>query len=41
LTNTAILTGASLSKTATTTWGRLNSQRGDPRQMQFAIRYVF
>jgi len=41
VTNSAILSGPSLSKTATTTWGRLNSQRGDPRQMQFAIRYVF
>ena len=41
VTNSAILTGLSMSKTATNTWGRLNSQRGDARQMQFAIRYVF
>lgn len=41
MTNSAILSGASLSKTSTTTWGRLNSQRGSARQMQFAIRYVF
>jgi hypothetical protein len=41
MTNTAVLGGYSLSLTSTSTWGRLNSQRNTPRQMQFAIRYVF
>jgi hypothetical protein len=43
VTNSAILNGsaASMSMTQTSTWGRVNSTRGSPRQMQFAIRYVF
>jgi hypothetical protein len=32
---------ASLSMTQTSTWGRLSSQLGTPRQMQFAVRYIF
>jgi len=41
MTNSAILSGISMSKTSTNTWGRLGSQRGSARQMQFAVRYVF
>jgi len=43
ITNSAILSGnsASFSETSLTTWGRVNSQRNTPRQMQFALRYVF
>ena len=41
MTNTAILGTYSMSLTSTTTWGRLNGQRSTPRQMQFAVRYIF
>ena len=41
LTNTAILSGTSMSLTSTGTWGRLSGQRTTPRQMQFAFRYTF
>ncbi len=43
LTNTAILAGesASFSMTSTSTWGRISTQRNTPRQMQFALRYIF
>ena len=42
VTNTALLGSTSLwSLTGSTTWGRLNNQRNTPRQMQFALRYIF
>ncbi len=31
----------SMTMTQTSTWGRLSSQLGTPRQMQFAVRYIF
>jgi Carboxypeptidase regulatory-like domain len=43
LTNTVRLdpASASLSLTSTSTFGRLSSQLGSPRQMEFAMRYTF
>jgi hypothetical protein len=43
MTNTVMLdpASASLSLTSTSTFGRLSSQLGSPRQMEFALRYNF
>jgi hypothetical protein len=41
MTNSPILGGYSMSMTQTSTWGRLSSQRNEPRRMQFAVRYDF
>lgn len=41
MTNSVIFGTPSMSMTSTSTWGRINSQRNDPRQMQFGIRYDF
>jgi hypothetical protein len=41
LTNTAILSGQSMSLDNTSTWGQLSSQRTTPRNMQFTLRYTF
>jgi hypothetical protein len=34
-------TSANLSLTSTSKWGQLSGQLGNPRQMQFAMRYTF
>ncbi len=41
MTNSVVLGNPSMSMTQTSTWGRISSQRNDPRRMQFAIRYDF
>lgn len=41
MTNTIRLSGASMSLTDSGNWGKLSNTRGDPRQMQFALRYLF
>ena len=41
LTNTAVLSGVSLSVGSQSTFGKFSSQLGSPRQMQFALRYSF
>jgi hypothetical protein len=39
--NHPIMGGPGFSMTSTSTWGRINSQRNSPRQMQFGLRYDF
>jgi len=41
LTNTAVMSGVSLSVGSQSTFGKFSSQLGSPRQMQFALRYSF
>ena len=41
LTNTAVMSGASVSVGSISTFGKFSSQLGAPRQMQFALRYFF
>jgi hypothetical protein len=41
MTNTPIMGNPGMSMTSTSTWGRISSQRNDPRRMQLAIRYDF